>query len=106
MMTFQPFITIIILTSTTLVILFSANAVYGSIPPGLQEVAIVKHKEPPPYAPSLNHGNTIIQSPLSSQPSTSSAAPASCINRINHNPSTRTISVSTSELSVPPNWHY
>ena len=95
-MTFPAFITIIILTSTTLVILFSANAVYGLFPPSIQEVAIVKHKASSPQAPSSNQGNTIVRTSPSSQVSIASAA-HSCIN---YNPSTRTISVSCSSVRL------
>ncbi len=95
-MTFQAFITILILSSTTLIILFSANAVYGLFAPSTQEVAIVKHKASSPQPPSSNQANTIVRSSPSSQPSTASAPP-SCIN---YNPSTRTISASCSSARL------
>jgi len=90
LLTFQAFITIIILSSTTILILFSATAVYGLFSPSTQEVAIVKHKSSPPQAPLPNQGNRIIRSSQSSQPSAASTPP----NCINYNPSTRTITVS------------
>jgi hypothetical protein len=90
LVTFTIVITIIILSSTTLLILFSATAVYGLFPPRTQEVAIVKNKSSPD-APSSNQGNTIVRSFLSSQPITASAPPSNCIT---YNPSKRTITVS------------